>query len=79
MEYVWKDDTAVLGTRFELGKLPFSRGRSIDWEAIRASAIAGGNLMDVPPDIYVRNYNALRRIASVSIYELVGYLYLTYK
>jgi len=52
-DYVWKEDTAVTGTRFELGKKPFVRGRATDWEAVRESAQAG-TLMDVPADIYVR-------------------------
>jgi len=52
-DYVWKDDTAVEGTRFELGKKPFQRGVSRDWDAIRVSAQAG-TLEDVPSDIYVR-------------------------
>ena len=67
----------VDGTQFELGQAPFSRARTVDWERIRASAIEGGDLMDIPADIYVRNYNSLKRIAAVSFYELVGYTYLS--
>lgn len=62
-EYVWKDDTRVEGTQFELGTLPVNRGESKDWDAIRDAA-RGGRLDDIPSDVYVRNYNALQRIAA---------------
>lgn len=60
--YVWKDDTAVAGTRFELGGLRIRRGPDTDWESIRELARTG-RLDDIPADIYVRNYNSLKRIA----------------
>lgn len=63
LEYVWKDETAIPDTRFELGALPLSRGRTQDWEAIRNHA-KNGELDLIPPDVYVRNYNQLRRIAT---------------
>lgn len=40
-EYVWKDDTAIDNTRFELGTIPFRRGVSQDWDAIRENAKRG--------------------------------------
>lgn len=62
-EYVWKEDTAVTGTRFELGSKPRSGLRgSTDWEQIRNSA-REGRLDLIPADVYVRYYNALKRIA----------------
>lgn len=61
-QYVWKDDTAVPNTKFELGTKPVQRGTSKDWEAIRESAKCG-RLDDIPADVYVRNYNSLKRIA----------------
>ena len=60
--YVHKEDTAIQGTRFELGSRPLSRARKEDWCEIRASA-ERGDLTTVPDDIYVRHYNQLRRIA----------------
>lgn len=60
-QYVWKEDTRVEGTQFELGNLPLRRSEPADWDKIRALAIEG-NLEDVPSDIFVRNYSALRRI-----------------
>lgn len=60
--YVWKEDTAIASTRFELGSKPLDRGKSKDWELIRSAAKAG-RLDDIPADVYVRNYNSLKRIA----------------
>lgn len=52
-DYVWKEDTAVAGTRFEFGQKPFVRNRSADWDAIRLAAQTGA-LMEIPADVYVR-------------------------
>ena len=60
--YVWKDDTAVPNTRFELGSKPVHRGDPKDWDAIFESA-AKGDLMAIPADVRVRQYNSLKRIA----------------
>lgn len=59
--YVWKDDTAIDGTRFELGALPISRARKEDWDRVRRDAIAG-NWENVPSDILIRNYTNLQRL-----------------
>jgi len=61
-DYVWKDDTAIVGTRFELGKKPICVNSKPDWESIWASA-QSGKLLDIPPSIRIRCYNALQRIA----------------
>ncbi len=60
--YVWKDDTAVPNTRFELGRKPLKRNCDKDWESIRESA-KQGRLDDIPADVYIRSYSQLRRIA----------------
>jgi len=60
--YVWKDDTAVEGTRFELGKRAVDRGNPVDWEGVRNDA-KRGRLDAIPGDIYVRLYGNLKRIA----------------
>lgn len=69
-EYVWKEDTRVEGTQFELGDLPMRRGHSCDWEAVRENA-KRGRLDDIPGDIYCRLYGNLKRIA-VDHMEPVG-------
>lgn len=60
-EYVWKDDTAIQGTRFELGRLAMKRNCPADWDLVRANA-EQGNFKDIPSDIYIRNFSNLKRI-----------------
>jgi len=60
-QYVFKDDTAVAGTRFELGNSPKKRNSAEDWNAIWESA-KSGNLMEIPADIRIRSYHTLKRI-----------------
>lgn len=68
-DYVWKDHTRVQGTQFRLGKLPSKRGDKKDWEAIRDMA-KSGDLDNIPADVYVRNYNSLRRIETDNLKPL---------
>lgn len=60
-DYVWKEETRVEGTQFELGELPVSRGRDKDWAGIKEAA-KSGRLDDIPADVYIRNYSALVKI-----------------
>lgn len=60
-EYVWKEDTRVPDTQFEHGALPISRARKADWDRVYDDAIAG-NFENIPKDILIRNYSALKRI-----------------
>lgn len=69
MDYVWKTDTAVEGTRFELGSLPVGRSTDLDWAGIKHHAV-NGRLDDIPPDIFVRNYNSLKRIMQDNLQPL---------
>jgi len=62
-DYVWKEATAVVGTRFELGRNPVRRGVAKDWDAIWESACAG-QLLAIPADIRIRCYSTLKRIRS---------------
>jgi len=62
-QYVWKEDTRVDGTQFDLGARAVKRNNPEDWTTIRDDA-KRGRLDAVPPDIYVRCYNQLRRIES---------------
>lgn len=60
-DYVWKDDTAVPNTRFEIGTLPKSKARSVDWDAVW-SAAKSGDIDSIPKDILIRNYTSIKRI-----------------
>lgn len=63
-DYVWKDETCVSPTtRFELGRKKSNRDPKHDWEAIRQSAIQN-DLHAISPDVYVRYFSSLERIAS---------------
>jgi hypothetical protein len=61
-EYVWKDETAVSNTRFELGQKALKRNSETDWDSIREMA-KKGRLNEIPSDIYIRSYSALKMIA----------------
>jgi hypothetical protein len=65
-DYVWKEDTRVADTQFELGERPFKRNSSTDWDSVKQSA-KSGRLDDIPADIYVRLYGSLKRIAKVFV------------
>jgi hypothetical protein len=58
---VFKEDTSVNGTRFELGSRPIQRNRKDDWDRIRMLA-ESGNLREIPSDIYIRYYFPIRAI-----------------
>lgn len=58
---MWKEDTRVEGTQFEVGRRAVQRNNPPDWDAIATDA-RSGRLDTIPSDIYVRCYNQLRRI-----------------
>jgi hypothetical protein len=60
--YVWKEDTAVTGTKFELGSKPFRRNSREDWDHILRNARCG-DLDSIPSDVFIRHYSALKKIA----------------
>lgn len=63
-DYVWKDETSVAGTRFELGKLPFKRNSEVDWQQVYNLAKQGDiENPIIPADVRIRNYHSLRAIA----------------
>lgn len=61
--YVFKPDTRVEGTQFELGQLPIRRNVQHDWDRIWNSAI-DGRLDDIPADVRLRHYSAIRRVGA---------------
>lgn len=62
-QYVWKDDTAVPDTRFELGTKPIQRNSKPDWERVWEFA-KSGDFMSIPAGIRVQSYRTLRAICS---------------
>jgi len=60
-DYVWKDDTAIPGTRFELGEPPIRRNNKKDWDGVLSNA-RDGKFDDIPSDILVRYYGSIKRI-----------------
>ena len=60
--YVFKEDTAVAGTRFELGQKKLVRSNAADWQRVKDLA-KSGRIDDIEPDIFVRYYNNLKSIA----------------
>lgn len=61
-DYVWKEETRVEGTQFELGNVPLKRNSKADWDAIKELA-RNNRLDEIPAEVFVRNYNSLKRIA----------------
>lgn len=62
-EYVWKEETRVAGSQFELGGKAVKRNSKSDWEAVLRSA-KSGNHDEIPPDIFVRCYHQIRSISA---------------
>lgn len=62
-EYVWKEDTAVPGTRFELGGKQLNRNSREFWDS-QLQLARRGNIKDCEPDIQLRYYSTLKRIAA---------------
>ena len=60
-EYVWKEETRVAGTQFELGQRPFQRNNKRDWDAIWDAAV-DGRLADIPAGVRVSSYSSISRI-----------------
>lgn len=60
-DYVWKEETRVTNTQFELGTLPINRNKSKDWDLILENARAG-QFDAIPSDVLIRCYGSLKRI-----------------
>lgn len=61
-KYVWKEDTRVAGTQFELGARKLKRSCPKDWDKIVESC-KQGRFDEVPGDILLRNYGNVKRLA----------------
>lgn len=62
-EYVWKEETRVEGTQFELGCKPIRLNSSTDWDQVWTAAVAG-EIDTIPSGVRIRNYFAIRAISS---------------
>jgi hypothetical protein len=60
-DYVWKEETAVVGTRFELGEKAMKRNVEKDWDDVWEKT-KQGDLMSIPADVRIRCYATLKRI-----------------
>jgi len=60
-EYVWKEETRVANTQFEVGALPINRAKTTDWDRIYTLA-KEGQFEEIPKDVLIRNYSAIKRI-----------------
>lgn len=60
-QYVWKEETRIEGTQFELGKKALKRNSDTDWDQVWESA-KSGDLLAIPSDIRIRSYHTLKRI-----------------
>lgn len=62
-DYVWKDETRVAGTCFELGAAPIARNVAHDWDNIWEHAKAG-RIDSIPSSIRFQSYRTIRSIAA---------------
>lgn len=64
-EYVWKEETRVDGTQFELGNRMFKRNSPSDWNRIRDLAKSNkvSTILDEEPEIAIKHYRTLKQIA----------------
>lgn len=59
--YVWKEETRVAGSQFELGQKPHKRNSKVDWQLVKEKAISG-NLEEIDPQVYIAHYRTLKQI-----------------
>lgn len=64
-DYVFKQDSSVEGTRFQLGTRPQKRGDAKDWDAIWDSATRGA-LAEVPADVRLRYVSLILDVITLS-------------
>lgn len=64
-EYVFKEETRVEGTQFELGEKAFQRNNAEDWSRIWEKAKKGqiNDIADEMPNVAIQHYRTLKMIA----------------
>jgi len=60
-EYVWKEDTRIAGTQFELGDRPIRRNNKEDWERIWNFATTG-DFLEIEANLRIQHYRTFRTI-----------------
>lgn len=61
-QYVCKEETSVPGTRFSLGEKSLNRNSAEFW-AEQYTLARQGNIENIAPDVMIRYYNTIKRIA----------------
>lgn len=61
-DYVWKEDTSVAGTKFELGQACTKRNSKQFWES-QWQLAKSGNLEEIEADVKIKYYSTLKKIA----------------
>lgn len=61
--YVWKEETRVSGTQFELGVRKLRRNNRTDWEYVWEQS-ATGSIMDIEAGVRFQHYRTIRTIRS---------------
>uniref|UniRef100_A0A345MQ25 Replication-associated protein n=1 Tax=Cressdnaviricota sp. TaxID=2748378 RepID=A0A345MQ25_9VIRU len=59
--YVWKEETRVHGSQFELGLKPHNPAVKTDWEMVWKAAIEG-RMLEIPASVRIQHYRTLRAI-----------------
>lgn len=60
--YVWKEETRVPGSQFELGEKAHRRNSAVDWKLVKEKA-KNGLIDEVDPQVYIQHYRTLKQIA----------------
>lgn len=61
-QYVWKEESRVAGTQFELGELPFKRNCKTDWELVKRKA-KDGLIDEIDAQVFITHYRTLKQIS----------------
>lgn len=61
--YVFKEDTKVGGSEFEVGTKTFNPSVAVDWDSIWDLA-KSGRIEEIPTQVRIRHYGTLKRIAA---------------
>lgn len=63
--YVWKDETRIEGSQFEIGQKAIQRNKKEDWNRLRQQAQSGNleAIAEENPNLYITHYRNLKLIA----------------